>query len=254
MNLHIAPDDSVYVYNPLDVSNKTERLVVANGNRRKYYRFRPAGFYGGIATADAVGCNLRCVFCWSGASVWNTEKTGALYTPEQVVQNLHAIAEKKGYHKVRISGGEPTIGRDHLCALLRLIHQDYEFILETNGILLGADREYVKTLSGFPNLHVRVCLKGCDNEEFSWLTGAETGFDYQLKALEHLRDLGMKFNIALVSVKPDKHELFDLLHEMGLENIMIEDEEITLYPAVTRRLKKAGILGYFERGRNNGPV
>jgi uncharacterized Fe-S cluster-containing radical SAM superfamily protein len=33
-----------------------ERLgkIVSSGEKRKYYRFRPAPFYGGIATADCV--------------------------------------------------------------------------------------------------------------------------------------------------------------------------------------------------------
>jgi len=50
------------------------------------------------------------------------------------------------------------------------------FILENNGILLGLDRTYVKELSRFRNLHVRVCLKGYTPEEFSWLTDAKKWF------------------------------------------------------------------------------
>ena len=50
------------MYNPLELSKKIEKIVVQN-NLKKYYRFRPTGFYGGIATADTVGCNLRFKFC-----------------------------------------------------------------------------------------------------------------------------------------------------------------------------------------------
>jgi len=32
---------------------------VCNERKRKYYRFRAARFYGGIATADCMGCNLH---------------------------------------------------------------------------------------------------------------------------------------------------------------------------------------------------
>jgi len=39
--------------------------IVSSGQKRKYYRFRPAPFYGGIGTADCVGCCLKCLFCWS---------------------------------------------------------------------------------------------------------------------------------------------------------------------------------------------
>ena len=41
------------MYDPITLSRKIESIV-CQGSRRKYYRFRPAGFYGGIATADYV--------------------------------------------------------------------------------------------------------------------------------------------------------------------------------------------------------
>ncbi len=232
------------MYNPIELSKKTESIVI-KGDMKKYYRFRPTRFYGGIATADTVGCNLRCKFCWSSNSVWNAKNAGDFYSPDMVSKKLNNIARKKGYHQVRISGGEPTIGRNHLVKLLTNIHSDFLFILETNGILLGHDKKYVEELSKFKNLHVRVCLKGCNSEEFSWLTGAESGFDYQIKALEYLQEENMRFNIALVSVKDGKNELFNRISEMGLGKIMIEEEEIKLYPQVRNRLEKERIIDYF---------
>ena len=158
------------MYNPVELSKKIENIVV-NDKMKKYYRFRGTGFYGGISTADTVGCNLRCKFCWSSSSVWKSKNTGEFYLPEQVADKIHDIARKKGYNKLRVSGGEPTIGRNHLLTLLEEINPKFLFILETNGILLGADRTYVEELSQFKNLHIRVCLKGSTSEEFSLLTG-----------------------------------------------------------------------------------
>ena len=175
------------MYDPIELSKKTEKIVVEN-NLKKYYRFRPTGFYGGIATADTVGCNLRCKFCWSSNSVWNARSTGEFYSSEGVADKLQSIADKKGYHQLRISGGEPTIGKQHLIDLLENIKTKYLFILETNGILLGYDKKYIEDLSVFENLHVRVCMKGADSEESSLFTGAEKGFEYQIKALQYLRD------------------------------------------------------------------
>jgi uncharacterized Fe-S cluster-containing radical SAM superfamily protein len=233
------------MYDPIQLSKITEKLVTKD-KLKKYYRFRPTGFYGGIATADTVGCNLRCKFCWSGNSVWNTKNTGEFYSPEQVALTLNTIARKKNYRKVRISGGEPTIGKDHLIELLKDIDPNLLFILETNGILLGADKKYIDQLSEFNNLHVRVCLKGCNPEEFSFLTGAKTGFNFQLKSLEYLKDKALSFNIAVVSLKKGQKELYDKLQEMDLGKIMIEEEEIKLYPQVERRLKKEGLIDYFK--------
>lgn len=234
------------MYDPIELSKKTEKIVVEN-NLKKYYRFRPTGFYGGIATADTVGCNLRCKFCWSSNSVWNARSTGEFYSSEEVADKLQSIADKKGYHQLRISGGEPTIGKQHLIDLLENIKTKYLFILETNGILLGYDKKYIEDLSVFENLHVRVCMKGADSEEFSLFTGAKKGFEYQIKTLQYLRDKQMNFNIALVSThKEKKQHFFQRLVEMNLDKVMIEEEEIKLYPMVRKRLQKEKLLNYFE--------
>jgi uncharacterized Fe-S cluster-containing radical SAM superfamily protein len=233
------------MYDPLELSKKTDNIVV-EGDLKKYYRFRATRFYGGIATADTVGCNLRCKFCWSGNSVWNAKNTGEFYTPEHVANNLQKIAIKKGFRQMRISGGEPTIGRKHLIALLKNIESRFLFILETNGILLGEDKSYVNELSKFKNLHVRVCLKGSNPEEFSMLTGAKRGFEYQIKALENLKDANMSYNIALVTIKKNNQDFLNQLVDKNFGRTMIEVEEIILYPKVRNRLEKEGILSYFE--------
>jgi len=233
------------MYEPIELSKITEKLVIKD-EFKKYYRFRPAGFYAGIATADTVGCNLRCKFCWSGNSVWNAKNIGEFYSPEHVALSLNTIARKKNYRRVRISGGEPTIGKNHLIKLLKNIDPNLLFILETNGILLGKDEKYIKKLSQINNIHVRVCIKGCNSEEFSLLTGAKAGFNYQLKSLEYLMDNGISFNIAVVSLKNDKKEIYEDLRDMGLGKIFVEEEEIKLYPQVEKRLKKEGLIDYFK--------
>ena len=112
-----ATDNSVNgskrLYNPLERAEDTARIV-CSGNRRKYYRFRPARFYGGIGTADCLGCCLRCLFCWSWDKVVNPGRFGTSYSPHQVAGKLTNIAYKRGFRQVRISGNEPTLARDHL--------------------------------------------------------------------------------------------------------------------------------------------
>ncbi len=234
------------MYDPIELSRRIEQIVT-NKNLKKYYRFRATGFYGGIATADTVGCNLRCKFCWSSNSVWNPKGSGDFVSPEEVTYKLLKIAQEKNYNQIRISGGEPTIGKTHLIKILENINNNTIFILETNGILLGADPDYIKDLSRFKNLHIRVCLKGCNSEEFTLLTGAETGFQYQLKSLEYLRDSNISFNIAIVSTnRYNKQQLYKKLDQIGLGKIMIEEEEIKLYPLVKKRLIKEGLLDYFK--------
>jgi len=76
------------MYNPIELTEKIERIVCKD-KEKKYYRFRPTGFYGGIATADTVGCNLRCKFCWSTNSVWKPTNTGKFYSPEDIAESLY---------------------------------------------------------------------------------------------------------------------------------------------------------------------
>ena len=57
---------------------------------------------------------------------------------------------KQGYKQLRMTGNEPTIGKDHLFGILREVDKtSLLFILETNGILIGHDRHYSEQLSAF---------------------------------------------------------------------------------------------------------
>src|SRR5512135_1489939 len=131
------------MFDPVELASHTVKIVCRD-NTRKYYRFRPAPFYGGIATADCVGCCLKCLFCWSWQFIIQPEKVGRFYSPEEVVRNLLSIVRKKGFNQVRISGNEPTLHRSHLLQVLQLIPKEIHFILETNGILIGHDPSYAR--------------------------------------------------------------------------------------------------------------
>ena len=219
--------------------------IVCRGDERKYYRFRPAKFYGGIATADCLGCSLRCIFCWSWKNLSRSEEIGRFHTPDQVAEKLTGIARRYAFRQIRLSGNEPTLGRGHLIQVLRKIPGDLHFILETNGILLGGDRSYAEELSPFANLHVRVSLKGASREAFSRLTGCRPeGFDLQLEALRNLRRHRIDCHPALMACSSSQREIRELLRimeEIGFNPASVEHEELILYPAVEKRLREAGL-------------
>lgn len=229
---------------PLELFEKVERIV-GSGERRKYYRFRLAFYYGGIATADCVGCCLRCLFCWSWHIVTQPEKVGRFYSPEEVARNLTSIARKKGFKQIRISGNEPTLHRSHLLKVLEFIPKEIRFILETNGILIGHDPSYAKELSRFPHLYVRVSLKGACPEDFTRLTKTKPeGFHYQLKALEHLVEEGVDCFPAVMANFSSQEEIKKLkqrLKEVRRDFEDFEKEELILYPFVLDHLQKAGL-------------
>ncbi|UCH21672.1 MAG: radical SAM protein [Deltaproteobacteria bacterium] len=232
------------MFDPIQIAENTAKIVT-RGDKRKYYRFRPARFYGGIATADCVGCCLRCIFCWSWREVVNSRACGHFYTPKDVAGRITRIARKKHFQKVRLSGNEPTIAREHLLNVLGLIPFDIYFILETNGILIGQDKTYAQDLARFENLYVRVSIKGTTREEFSDLTGADpAGFDLQLKALENLHREGVKVHpAAMVGFSPDENirALQTQLSDIHPSFKNMEIEELVLYGDVEKRLRHANL-------------
>lgn len=229
---------------PLLLAEKVQRII-SSGEKRKYYRFRPAPFYGGIATADCVGCCLKCLFCWSWHILVQPEKGGQFYSPEEVVRHLLSIIKKKGFTQIRISGNEPTLHRTHLLKILQLVPKEIHFILETNGILIGHDPSYAKELSHFPNLYVRVSLKGACREDFGRLTGMDPeGFNLQLKSLENLLEVGVDCFPAVMANFSSLDEIGRLkqrLKEIRPDFSDFEEEELILYPFVVEHLQKAGI-------------
>lgn len=235
------------MHDPLELTAETQKIVV-RGKLRKYYRrARGTRWYGGIASVYCCGCNLRCVFCWSGFPRDNPDKTGQFYSPEQVFNQLSAVAAKRGHNQVRITGNEPTIGKEHLFEILeRMDQSSFRFILETNGILIGRDPHYAERLADFKNLHVRVSLKATNPEEFSRLTGATPkAFHLQLDALKNLLNAEVSFHTALMvsfSSPNDIRKLKNRLKRIDQSLAYnLEEEHVILYPPVAKRLRKAGI-------------
>ncbi len=217
---------------------------------RRYYRFRGGRWYGGIATGDVVGCNLRCKFCWSWRYSFYMDK-GFYASPQVVYEKLTGIAYRKRYRYVRLSGGEPTITMKHLLQLLELLDETrLIFILETNGILLGYYKEYAERLASYRRIVVRVSFKGTTPEEFERLTGARKEYyEYQFKALENLLDSGLRpgeqvYPAVMLSFSPEENirRFLERLAEIhpALPN-EIDPEYVILYPHVRKLLKTNGL-------------
>jgi uncharacterized Fe-S cluster-containing radical SAM superfamily protein len=227
------------MYDPIELAERTRKIVERNGER-KYYRFRAAQFYGGIATADCVGCNLRCLFCWAWNVVHDPEHYGKFYTPDTVAERLLDIASKKGFVKARISGNEPTLCKEHLFSVLE--KTKIPFILETNGILIGYDKGFAAELSQFKNVHVRVSLKGSSESEFTLLTGAKPdAYKYQIRALKNLFDSNVSFHPAIMTFEKSPF-ILERLAEID-ESLLksLEYESLIPYPKVVARLRAVGI-------------
>ena len=152
---------------------------------------------------------------------------------------------------MRLSGGEPTLSREHLLALLELFDRtSLLFVLETNGILIGADESYAEELAGHRCLIVRVSLKGTNEQEFHTLTLAKPGFfRYQLRALENLVNAGLEpgervYPAVMLSFStPESYralrERLAEIHPALAEDI--DEEYVILYPHVVELMRRRGL-------------
>jgi uncharacterized Fe-S cluster-containing radical SAM superfamily protein len=232
-------------FDPIALAAWTEDIV-GKESMRRYTGFYCTGVYGGISTGYTVGCCLRCIFCWVDFSRDFPEKFGKFYSPENAFEQLLRNAKKEGVKRMRISGGEPTICSDHLLGLLNLIEgTDYHFILETNGILFGADEGYVEKLIKYTNIHVRVSLKAGSSEGFQRRTGAKGDF-YELPytAIRYLMRKKISFQVAAMSdprlMPPEERAVMvKKLNEMGYRDFL-EEETCDPYHHTIYRLKEAG--------------
>ncbi len=246
-------------YDPIQRHQAIEKLVGrqgSDGQERKYYRFRPARWYGGIVTADCVGCGLLCRFCWVRDSITlHPGDVGQFYRPSQVADILIGIAERFGFKQIRLSGGEPAIGKKHLLQLLDTLQgKGFTFILETNGIPIAYDGDYAEELSKYDFLHARVSLKGCNETEFATLTGAKPeGFNLQLESIAKLTKARVTCHPAVMTSFSSKESLAALVQRLKQISPSIagevEIEELILYPHVTSRIQEYGL----RYGSSHGP-
>lgn len=247
--------DKFKPYNPVELTEITRCIVCrveSNGlMARKYTDFYVVWVYQGIATGYAVGCNLRCVFCWSDFSRDFPERYGEFYSSEEVAQQLLRHAKLSNVSKVRVSGGEPTLCREHLLQVIDIVEKvpDIDiFLLETNGILFGWDESYVKDIAQYRKVIVRVSVKAAFPETFTRKTGALPEF-YELpfKAIKHLLKHGVEVYVAamtdprIMSIE-ERRELFKKLSEIEPNLAQtLEEENIDPYETTLVRLEKAGL-------------
>ena len=249
-------------FDPLALAEETGKKITREGPEgleRKYTGIYSAPVYRGIATGYAVGCCLRCMYCWSNWSRDFPEKFGKFYSPKNVAKALVKAAEggitSPGWerfrgikvNKLRLSGCEPTLGKEHLLSVLEYVAESRYplFILETNGIALGSDRDYVSRLAKFADkLYVRVSFKAATPEGFTQRTGA-LGKYYELpfRALKYLLKEGI-FSRAAAMTDPkvmpreEREILIRKLSEIdrGIAHDL-EEEQIDTYDTTINRLK-----------------
>jgi uncharacterized Fe-S cluster-containing radical SAM superfamily protein len=224
-----------FPFDPIGRSAEVESLVM-HANRRLYYRFRSSGHYGGVVTADAVGCNILCAYCWNYRRNENPGG-GDFCSPLEVVSKLRMEASRTRIRHFRISGAEPILGErsvGHLAEVLSAFPG--RFIVETNGIILGYKPDLIGILLPH-HPYIRLTIKGDSPERFQEITGAQgRAFQYQINALKELRRRGGTYRIAAMVGAADAKALDTLFPKEE-----IEWEEFRNFGNAARHLASRGL-------------
>lgn len=238
-----------FPFDPVERAEESERCVMKN-RKRLYHRFRPAPYYGGIATADAIGCSFLCSYCWNYKRNLYPERFDKYYSAREVSTNLLKIARKRSFHLFRITGSEPVLGINsfnHLLEVIKNIYQEIPhsiFILETNGLILGYIKDLTKKLR-FKNLWIRISLKGVDHDSFERITGAKRDyFHYPVIALKELEAQGVKAWPAVMKDLFTEEEIRRLkvfLQEYDIQ-AKLEYEVLERYPFVLENMEKRDFM------------
>ncbi|RLG51334.1 MAG: hypothetical protein DRN96_05575 [Thermoproteota archaeon] len=241
-------------FDPIHLAEKVSRVCsrsTCGSSERMVFDHRDFGSPAPGAYINLAGCCLRCIFCWVPHHALEPHE-GVYLTPSEAASLLLHRARRKRSFLLKITGGEPVLPGtcfQHLKAMLEHVEDALKgatVVLETNGMLLGYDFDMCLDLAAFSSLVVRVSFKGCDEEEFSRLTGAKPEFyRLQMEAIANLSDAGVSLRASLVSSfsTPSSIELFrvklsEVYPEVAKE---LELEELYLTGELKKRLEERGL-------------
>ena len=132
-------------------------------------------------------CNLGCVFCYDKAIRGKTENL-----PLDVVQGVAEDAARLGARSVILSGGEP-MARSDWREIARIFDSvGMEVSLATNGTLI--DARAARFLATLNKVSISISLDGgaARHDELRRQKGA---FARTIRGMEHLRDVGLTFDV-----------------------------------------------------------
>ena len=132
-------------------------------------------------------CNLKCPICFAASN----ETVKEDITIERISEYYDYIMECGGPYNIQLSGGEPTL-RNDLDEIIK-IGRERGFIffqLNTNGIRIGEDENYIKALANAGLNTVFLQFDGLSDEVYSKLRGKKL-LRLKLKAIENCKKAGV---------------------------------------------------------------
>lgn len=171
-----------------------------------------------LANIDLTNrCNLTCPICFANANA-----SGSLFEPsyEQVVQMMKNLRNEKpvACRLLQFSGGEPLVYPHFLEVVRKAKELGFTHIqIASNGLKL-ADRDFAMRCAEVGLHSIYLQFDGIGEEPYMKTRG-EPVFDKKLKAIENIREAGMKIVFVPTIVKGVNDLQVGKILEFALENI-----------------------------------
>ena len=178
-------------------------------------------------------CNMCCNTCYA-----NSGKGKDLdFKKIKEMIDFGAECENGRGEVLQISGGEPSIHKD-IIKIIRYAREKYQYVmLNTNGIRIAEDEEFVKELSEFKGrFEIYLQFDSFKDEVYEKIRGRKL-VDIKKKAIENLE----KFNIPVTLVMTIERDIND--KELG---------KIISYGLETNCIRGVNIQPVAYFGRKNG--
>lgn len=167
-----------------DVGNGALPETAASSARRIDQQGRTLGY---LRLSLTTACTMRCTYC--RPEIDRFRRTGEELTADECESLARHLSKHYGVHKIRLTGGEPTIRPDLIEIIARLAAIDGidDLAMTTNGLTLVRDAERLAD-AGLKRLNVS--LDTLDAERFKQLTGVE-GLTRVLDGLTAAQEAGL---------------------------------------------------------------
>lgn len=164
-------------------------------------------------------CNNSCKFCVVDSYQGSRERVN-----RKLVYNYLKANAAKGYERVNIHGGEPTVVPEFLDILQDIKDFNYPCVsLQTNARLLS-DLEFAKKVVDLGvNLFV-VSMHGKDEQQQDYLTGSERSYEEAIQGIKNVIALGAKVRTNTVVCKQNKDDICEIVQncvKLGVHHINI---------------------------------
>lgn len=251
---------------------------IAMENKRFYLDFTCSLDMGKpVVKGYSTGCNLNCVFCWSMTRDYLKGETrfipprgfGKLlkiqgyYSPQEIANIIEEVARKrppsifskyepqpdpdKKIEWFEIAGCEPFLSVNHVLGLLEIFKErDFNFLILTNGIILGRNEGLCKLLLQYEkNLFINIGIKAGSIDGFLERTrGSIENFNKPFNAIAYLVQFGFRnFSVSIMGdsrIMPQEEKInaVEKIRAAGYKDEIYEEFYSPLY-AATYRIKES---------------